>query len=170
MNLPRLAICLLGGVALLVAAAPALPAGGAISAAPGPNGGASSGREVQLRGRLVTLSPASGPVARGSSHADRAPRLGFRTVDGKCYRLLRTRYSEALFVDSRLREKELLLKGELEPGQRTFDVMSLRSIRNGVVCDLYYYCAVCAIKAIAPGPCMCCQQPVELVEKPLKNP
>jgi hypothetical protein len=35
-----------------------------------------------------------------------------------------------------------------------------------VVQDLYYYCAVCAIKSVSPEECACCQMPVELVEKP----
>jgi hypothetical protein len=45
----------------------------------------------------------------------------------------------------------------------------MKSIRGGVVYDLYYYCDICAIKTVAPGPCVCCQAPVELVEKPLDS-
>jgi len=48
-------------------------------------------------------------------------------------------------------------------------VTKMKSIRNGVVCDLYYYCDICAIRTVAPGPCVCCQAPVELVEKPLES-
>jgi len=35
--------------------------------------------------------------------------------------------------------------------------------------DIYYYCDVCDIQAVAPGPCECCQGPTELVEKPLNG-
>ena len=41
-------------------------------------------------------------------------------------------------------------------------------LTKGVVHDLYYYCDTCAIRAVAPGDCVCCQAPVELVEKPIK--
>jgi hypothetical protein len=47
---------------------------------------------------------------------------------------------------------------------------AMRSVRNGVVFDLYYYCDICAIKTLAPGPCMCCQGPVELTEKRVDSP
>ena len=41
----------------------------------------------------------------------------------------------------------------------------MKSVHNGVVYDLFYYCDICAIKTLSPGPCMCCQGPVKLVEK-----
>ena len=63
----------------------------------------------------------------------------------------------------------LLLTGNALPKSQIFDVTKMKSIRNGVVCDIYYYCDICAIRTVAPGPCVCCQAPVELVEKPLES-
>ncbi|MHB8520509.1 MAG: hypothetical protein ACYDH9_07110 [Limisphaerales bacterium] len=126
-------------------------------------------REVELQGRVVCLVEETNRVHHASLPDHHQHRWGFKTDGGKHYTLLRTRYSEALFVDPRLREKELILKGRLFPDTRTLDVTSMRSMRNGVVCDLYYYCNVCSIKTIAPGPCLCCQEPVELVEKPVSS-
>lgn len=81
--------------------------------------------------------------------------------------LLRTRYSEALFLDEQIRSKELVLKGRTGEGNAVLDVATIRSLKEGVVQDLYYYCNVCAIKSVAPEICSCCQGPVELIEKPL---
>lgn len=94
---------------------------------------------------------------------------GFQTVDGELYLIPRTRHSEALFADARLREKELLLKGESsgKGKDHRFTVDRIRSLKNGVVCDLFYFCAICNIETISPGPCECCQGAVELIEKPL---
>jgi hypothetical protein len=41
-------------------------------------------------------------------------------------------------------------------------------MRDGKVHELYYYCDICAIKGIDPGPCMCCREPVHLIEEPAK--
>ena len=94
---------------------------------------------------------------------------GFRTPDGSCYTLLRSKFSEAIFLDARLREKDLLLKARLFPKTQVIEVTTIRSVRHGVVQDLYYYCDICAIKSVSPEPCACCQGPVVLVEQPLNK-
>ena len=53
--------------------------------------------------------------------------------------------------------------------KRLFSRTNIKSIRNGVVHDLYYYCDICAIESVSPAECACCQGPVELVEKPLSG-
>jgi hypothetical protein len=95
--------------------------------------------------------------------------LGFKTTEGKVYKLTKTRFSEALFVDKRLHEKELLLKGNVSADAKSFDALTIRSIKNGVVHDLYYWCEICAIESVSPDICGCCRMPVELVEKPLSE-
>lgn len=92
----------------------------------------------------------------------------FKTEAGAVYTLVSNRTSSALFIDTNLQARTLLLKGKVLP-QRRFEVTgNLHSIRDGKVQELYYYCNVCAIKGIDPGPCMCCQEPVHLVEKPVQ--
>jgi len=124
---------------------------------------------VPLRGKVVCLSEEmhhlyQAPLSTGHEHL-----YGFRTHDGKYYTLLRTKFSEALFSDARFREKELLIRGRIFPESHIFDPAVIRSIRNGTIYDLYYYCDICDIQAVAPGPCECCQGPTELLEKPLAN-
>ena len=67
------------------------------------------------------------------------------------------------------REKELLIKGRIFPETQIFEPATIRSIRNGIVHDIYYYCDVCDIQAVAPGLCECCQGPTDLIEKPLRE-
>lgn len=134
---------------------------------PKPSGAAASAEVVQLRGRVVCL-PEEMHKLHGTDLPTKHDHLyGFKTNDGDFYTLLRTKISEALFADQRLREKELLLRGRVLPKTQIFDLSSMKSVRDGVVHDLYYYCTLCDIQTVSPEICACCQGPVELVEKPL---
>ena len=123
--------------------------------------------EVALRGVIVCLPEAMHELYHIDLPANHEHLYGFKTTDGTFYTLLRTKLSETLFVDEQVRKKELLLRGHVLPKTQIFEMTGMKSVRNGVVCDLYYYCDVCAIKTLSPGPCMCCQGPVKLVEQPL---
>ena len=120
---------------------------------------------VEVRGRVVCLAEEMHRLYQSGLPTGHEHLYGFKADEGKYYTLLRTKFSEALFADERFRQKQLLLKGRLLPGTQLFDVTLMRSIRDGVVYDIYYYCDICDIQAVAPGPCECCQGPTELVEK-----
>ena len=122
-------------------------------------------QEVDLRGKIVCLPEAMHAVYGIDLPTNHEHIWGFKTKDGTFYTLLRTKLSETLFVDEQVRKKELILKGHVLPKTQIFEMTDMKSVRNGVVCDLYYYCDICAIKTLSPGPCMCCQGPVKLVEK-----
>ena len=80
----------------------------------------------------------------------------------------RTNMSKALFVDKRLHEKELIIRGRTFPQTQILEAISLYSMHDGTIHDLYYYCVTCAIRASAPEDCECCQEPVELTETPIE--
>ena len=126
-------------------------------------------QEMEHRGKVVCLPEEMHRLYQTDLPTNHEHIYGFKTTNGIYYTLLRTKLSEALFADQRLREKELLLTGNALPKSKIFDVTAMKSIRAGVVYDLYYYCDICAIRTVAPGPCVCCQAPVELVEKPLES-
>jgi hypothetical protein len=46
-------------------------------------------------------------------------------------------------------------------------VDEIHTVHDGRVYRVRYYCETCNIEAVEPGPCACCQQPVELQEIPL---
>ena len=127
------------------------------------------GEPGELRGRVLCLAEEMRDLYQVELPTGHAHLYGFKTEDGKYFTLLRNKYSEALFIDKRLQEKELILKGRTFPKTQLLEVSVMRSVRNGVTNDLYYYCVVCSIKAVGPGKCECCQDPVELVERPLES-
>ena len=94
---------------------------------------------------------------------------GFKTESGAFYSLVRTPLSEALLTDTNLHSKILVLKGRAFPKSQLFEVTgNLHSLRDGKLNELYYYCDICSIKGSVPGPCLCCREPVHLVEEPAK--
>ena len=124
-----------------------------------PKGGLLHGQVVDLNVVLkkqhkVDISTKAGPV------------WVFKAADGKLFTLLKTRRSLALFDDQRLRGRELIVKGRVFPKTQVLEVTFIQSVRKGVVYDVFYYCDICIIKFLAPGPCVCCREPVVLMEKP----
>ena len=126
-------------------------------------------QEMEVRGNVVCLPEEMHRLYQTDLPTNHEHIYGFKTTNGVYYTLLRTKLSEALFADQRLREKELLLTGNVLPKSQILSVTNMKSVRNGVIYDLYYYCDICAVRTVAPGPCVCCQAPVELVEKPLNS-
>jgi hypothetical protein len=126
---------------------------------------AEQARDIQVRGRIVCLSEEMHKLYDADLPAGHEHLYGFKTEDGVFYTLLRTNMSEALFIDKRLHKKELIIKGRTFPKTHILEAMTLYSIHDGGVHELYYYCETCAIRASAPSECECCQEPVELVEK-----
>ena len=75
----------------------------------------------------------------------------------------RTPYLFRTLGDERLRNKDVRLEGkELPDG--SFKVDEIQTVHEGRVYRVRYYCETCNIEAVEPGPCVCCQQPVELQE------
>lgn len=124
-------------------------------------------REVTLHGRVVCLAEEMHRL-HGADLPTAHPHIfGFKTVDGTYHTLLRTKLSEGFFVDAEMRKRELILKGRLFPDSQVFEVSNIRSVKDGVIYDVFYWCDVCAIQTLKPGECMCCQAPVVLKEKRL---
>lgn len=121
----------------------------------------------QFRGRVVCLAEEMHRLQKSELPTNHNHLHGFASTNGQYYTLLRTSLSEALFVDERVRGRELSLKARLLPNSQLLDVTAIRSLKEGALYDLFYYCAVCDIESVSPAPCACCQGPVDLVEKPL---
>jgi hypothetical protein len=124
---------------------------------------------VEVQGKVVCLPEAMHTLYGTELPTGHTHVYGFQTNDGSFYTLLRTKYSEALFADERVRQRQLRLMGRLFPKTHLLEVTRIRSVREDVVYDLFYYCSVCHIESVSPGPCECCQGPVELTEKPLRK-
>ncbi|RKU30884.1 hypothetical protein C6497_04200 [Candidatus Poribacteria bacterium] len=125
--------------------------------------------DVKLNGKMVCLSEEMHQHYKLELTDDHEHLYGIKSEDGKYYTLLRTSLSEALFIDKRLHEKVLVVKGRVFPKSNLLEVMSFMSIKDGVLYEIYYYCDTCYIRTVAPGNCDCCQAPVVLIEKPLNS-
>ncbi len=68
--------------------------------------------------------------------------------------------------DERMRNKDVRLEGTRLP-DGGFQVQTVLTVHDGKLYRVRYYCETCNIEAVEPGPCVCCQQPVELQEVPL---
>lgn len=124
--------------------------------------------KVKVRGRVVCLHEELNRQYGMNMPTDHKRVYGIKASDGTLYLLLENNLSGAIFKDERVRDRELVLTAWLFPKSNILDIVSMKSIKDGVLCDLYYYCVICAIRTATPGPCMCCQDDVEFVEKPLK--
>ena len=123
--------------------------------------------KVELHGNIVCLAEEMHTHYKVELFGGHDPLYGVKTEGGKYYTLLRTSLAEALFVDERLHEKDLVINGRVFPKTQLLEVTRFLSIRDGVLHDLYYYCDTCYIRTVAPGNCDCCQAPVVLIERPL---
>ncbi len=124
-------------------------------------------KDVELHGKIVCLAEEMHTLYKVELSGEHDHLYGIKTKDGKYNTLLRTSLSEALFVDERLHEKDLIINGRIFLNTQLLEVTRISSVRDGVVHELYYYCDTCYIRAVAPGNCDCCQAPVVLIEKPL---
>ena len=124
-------------------------------------------KEIELRGKIVCLAEEMHTHYKVELFGKHEHLYGVKTEDSEYYTLLRTSLAEALFVDERLRKKDLIIKGRVFPKTQLLEVTRFSAIKDGVIHELYYYCDICYIRAVAPGNCDCCQAPVVLIEKPL---
>jgi len=122
-------------------------------------------QDVKLRGELVCLAEEMQRL-----HGVQIPPVhehlqGVRAEDGRLFTLLKTSTSAFLFSDARFRGRSLVLTGRTFPPTGLLEVTRADWIRDGKVYEVYYWCEVCSIKTVDPGPCACCQGPVELRER-----
>jgi hypothetical protein len=123
--------------------------------------------KIQIKGNIVCLHEAMNKEFGMNIPTDHDHVYGFKTEEGTFYLFLKNNLSAAVFDDERVRDRELILSAWLFPKSNIIDIVSMKSVKDGVLHDLYYYCVICAIRSAVPGPCMCCQDDVEFVEKPL---
>ena len=123
--------------------------------------------EVELKGTVVCLAEEMHSHYNVEFFKTHGHLYGVKTEDGEYYTLLRTSLAEALFVDERLHEKDLIINGRVFPKTQLLEITRFASIKDGVIHELYYYCDTCYIRTVAPGNCDCCQAPVVLIERPL---
>jgi hypothetical protein len=89
--------------------------------------------------------------------------------DGKVYTLVKDGGARLFFKDPALLNRPMRLTGRLLPGSQVLQVMAARSVRNGQLHEIYYWCDICSIRrGEKMSTCECCGGPMELKEEPVK--
>jgi len=129
------------------------------SSSPGPESVTLTGRAVELAAALkplgVTFDPE--PIAR---------QVVVQGRDGTITPLLSDEASRALFLDARLRDRPVEVRGRRFPGVPYVQVVSIRVDDHGTLRTPEYYCEICTISVRYPQTCPCCQGPMELRMRP----
>lgn len=127
-------------------------------------------RTVSLRGRIVCLTEELDKRFNVLPDCDNRHHVySLKTANGKIYPLLPTDSAAAVWMDERFRQRELQITARAFPNTDYIEVIKLQSWLSRKLHDLYYYCDVCAITTFKPGPCECCQEPVEFRETPAED-
>lgn len=127
------------------------------SAATGVEAASEDAPLVILRGRVKCLAPACDTDSG---------RVEFTATTGQLYTFVEGDELALIFQDPRVRSRELQISARLHAKER-LEIIKVKSVVNGRLHDLYYFCEVCNITAYAPGPCPCCRNELEFFEKPL---
>jgi hypothetical protein len=131
--------------------------------------GAADEKPLTLDGKVVPLADL---VAKSGSRldADAAPHwLALVTDDGKVYPLVKDAGARMFFKDTALLNRPMRLTGKMLPGSQMLRVLSVRSLKGGEPCEVYYWCDICTIKRSEKNMCDCCGGPLKLVEEPIKK-
>ncbi|MCI0523870.1 MAG: hypothetical protein L0Y75_01280 [Acidobacteria bacterium] len=125
---------------------------------------------VSIRGRVICLTEElQKPYQVIPDCEKRGHVYTLKTNDGKLYPFLPVDTAAAVWMDERYRQRELRVTARLFPQTNFIEVIKLQSWLKGRLHNLYYYCEICAITAHKPGPCECCQEPVEFRETPAED-
>ncbi len=95
--------------------------------------------------------------------------MALRTGDGKVHPLVKDAGARMFFKDARLLNRPMRLTGRLVANGAMLQVTGVQSYVKGQLCDLYYWCDICAIRSYEHGICDCCGGPTELREVPAKE-
>src|SRR5262245_40886195 len=131
---------------------------GALGAAPLPTADPPStespGDVVTLRGRVVCLDALADAPPDPEIDPCNQPgaRFELRQAGGEAVRFLSDDARAGVFADPAVRERELEVRGWRREGG-AFEVLSVYSMKGGVLHHIHYRCDVCNITASAPGPC-----------------
>jgi hypothetical protein len=136
---------------------------GSMARADGP-----AAQDVVLKGRVMPLAAALEQAKLGGPFDVGPLAKQFALVDGEgaVIPLLSDEASRALFLDEKLRNRPVEIKGKRYRGVPYLQVVTFRVEEAGRLRTPEYYCIVCSIRVRYPQICPCCQGQMELRMKP----
>lgn len=121
---------------------------------------------VTLYGKVVKLAAAL-KAAGVSADADPiSKQVALQAKDQSLTPLLSDDASRALFLDERLRNRPVEIKGRRIAGIPYLQVLTIRVEEEGALRTPEYYCEICTISVRYPQICPCCQGPMVLRMRP----
>jgi hypothetical protein len=127
--------------------------------------------DVTLKGKAVTLAAAL-KRAKVEIRVDPEPiakQIVLVGEDGAITPLLSDEASRALFLDERLRDRPVEIRGKRFRGVPYVQVITFKIEEDGRFQTPEYYCNICTISVRFPQICPCCQGPMELRMKPERH-
>ena len=120
---------------------------------------------VGLRGRIICLTEEYKRLYNVTADcANRGHVYALKSKDNKINPILPTDSAAAIILDEKIRSRDLQITARVFPESAFVEVIRLQSFRNERLHNLFYFCQVCNIRTHKPGPCDCCQEPVEFRE------
>ena len=120
--------------------------------------------DTRWRGQLVCLTEELRRHQVTPACAERGHVYALKTAAGKLHPILPTESAAALWLDERFRKLDLQIVGRSFAETEFIEVIKLQNWHAGKLYEPEYYCIVCNISVYKPGPCECCQDPVEYRE------
>ena len=132
-----------------------------LMAAPAVTRAAWNGREIIVSGRAVCLKDGEPGPAADCSFGEQ---LGIESPDGTIHRLDPTDLRGEILTDERVHRHPLEVALWEEDGLGK--IIRLYTIQDGKAVEPYYFCFTCNITSHLPGPCWCCQEDFDFLERP----
>lgn len=128
-------------------------------------------RVVTLRGKVVSYRKALEErlgVKLVESKSEGS--LCLATEDGAVLPLWPSDAAQFFYDDPRNLGRSVQITGRQYPDAPGLFALDVRSIKDGVLHEIYYWCDICSIKMFRWQQCECCQGPIELREHPVGEP
>lgn len=113
-------------------------------------------------GKVVLLGT---PEGRSGTKSDDGS-VALVADDGTVYPLVEDDASRMFHLYDQLRNRPVRLSGRLVPGTKNLRVEFVRTITDGAVCDVDFWCEICQISHLHPSSCVCCGDDTVLRERP----
>jgi hypothetical protein len=123
-------------------------------------------RAVVMSGKVVELSTVLKELGWSVDAGPIAGQVVLREASGAITPILSDEASRALFLDARLRERAIEVRGRRHEGFPYLQVVSFRVEEGGRLRTPEYYCEICSISVRYPQICPCCQGPMVLRMNP----
>jgi hypothetical protein len=123
---------------------------------------------IVLRGKVVELGPYLLDRHQVAVDEDAGKSVVVLATDaGEVHPLVKDVRSRGFWMDKRLRDRPMELHVQKLPGLPFVRLIDVYSFKDGKKYRVDYWCAICAITTYQPGPCPCCQDEIELRERPV---